>query len=436
MNAVDGVRDIQDDSSASRAGAAASHSVSRAWTAVALLTFIGTLNLADRFLPGILTEPIKHELQLTDTAIGLINGFGFLIVYAIMGIPIARLADKGAYGVVISACVAVWSLMTSLGGLAQNGWQLALTRMGVAIGESGSTPAAHAYISRNFPPHARALPLSVLTLSIPFAGTFGLMAGGLLGEAFGWRSAFLIMGGFGLLLVPLVLLVMGLRQQAAPRVATKSASVSGVLPLLRKRSYLAILLASAFIAVAGYAHNTFAPAFLVRAHGLTVGQVGVEYGIAIGLSGVIGALVTGRIADYLSHRDARWLLWAVIAMILILLPLTTMGYLIHERRAAIWLLSFSMIISTAWMAPVIAAVQRLTPIEDRATASAILLFVSAMLGSLGPVVTGMLSDAMLETHGAWSLGYALLLAPAMHVLSIVFYWIASRRFKEEMIEAD
>lgn len=417
------------------------HSSMRAWASVGLLTLVGTLNLADRFLPGILTEPIKQDLHLTDTAIGLINGVGFLIVYAIMGIPIARIADRGAYGLVISGCVAAWSLMTSLGGLAQNGWQLALTRMGVAVGESGSTPAAHAYISRNFAPDKRALPLSVLTLSIPFAGTFGLMVGGLLGQSFGWRSAFLIMGAFGLAFVPLILVVLGLRQPVGSqhesvRVRTKDEARAGILRLLRKRSYQAILLASAFIAVAGYAHNTFAPAFLVRAHGLSVGEVGVQYGIATGVAGAIGALITGRVADFLSRRDARWLLWCVIIMIMILLPFTTAGYLVVDQTLAIWLLSLSMIISTAWMAPVIAAVQRLTPMEDRATASAVLLFVSAILGSLGPVATGALSDAMQDTYGPWSLGYALLLVPCMHVLAIAVYWLASLRFTNEITQAD
>lgn len=408
----------------------------RAWSAVALLLVVGIVNLADRFLPGILTEPIKHDLHLTDTAVGLINGFGFLIVYAVMGIPIARLADRGLYGMVIAACMATWSVMTMVGGLAQSGWQLALTRMGVAVGEAGSTPAAHAYISRNFAPDRRAAPLAVLTLSTPLAGTAGLMGGGLLGQALGWRSAFFIIGGLGLLLAPLVLLALGPRQaRIGPATATQARlPAAGVVQLLKKRSYLLILLASAFIAVGGYAHTTFAPALLVRAHGMTLGSVGVEYGIAMGLSGVIGTLITGRIADRLSSRDPRWLLWTVAAMILVLLPFTTSGYLVENRHLAVGLLSLTMIISTAWMAPVVAAVQRLTPVNQRATASALLLFVSAILGSLGPVAAGMISDALLATHGAKSLGYALLIVPVTHVMAVLLYLLASRSFTAELIE--
>src|SRR5262249_37944948 len=151
----------------------------RRWAAVVLLTLVAILNYVDRFLPSVLAEPIKHDLALSDTAIGLINGFGFLVIYAVLGIPIARLADRGRQGVVIAACLGVWSAMTMLGGVALSGWQLALTRMGVAVGEAGSTPAAHAFIARSFPPARRAAPLAVLTLSAPLATMLALIAGGL-----------------------------------------------------------------------------------------------------------------------------------------------------------------------------------------------------------------------------------------------------------------
>ena len=131
----------------------------RAWAAVILLALVGTLNYADRFLPAVLAEPIKEDLALSDTAIGVINGFGFLVVYAVLGIAIARIADRGAFGLVISSCLALWGAMTMLGGAVQSGFQLALTRVGVAVGEAGSTPAAHAYVARNFPPERRAAPL-------------------------------------------------------------------------------------------------------------------------------------------------------------------------------------------------------------------------------------------------------------------------------------
>ncbi len=117
-------------------GSAGVHGPRRAWAAVGLLTLVGTLNYVDRFLPSVLAEPIKHDLALSDTAIGVINGFGFLIVYAVLGIAVARVADRGTYGAVIAACLTLWGSMTMLGGAVQSGFQLALTRVGVAVGEA------------------------------------------------------------------------------------------------------------------------------------------------------------------------------------------------------------------------------------------------------------------------------------------------------------
>lgn len=167
----------------------AEHSPSRAWTAVVVLALVGTLNYVDRFLPGVLAEPIKKDLALSDTAIGVINGFGFLVVYAVVGILIARIADRGLFGTVIAGCLTLWGSMTMLGGAVQSGFQLALTRVGVAVGEAGSTPAAHAYVARNFAPDKRSAPLAVTTMAIPLASAASLLGGGLLAESLGWRAA-------------------------------------------------------------------------------------------------------------------------------------------------------------------------------------------------------------------------------------------------------
>ena len=269
----------------------------RAWTAVLLLALVGTLNYIDRFLPAVLAEPIRLELALSDTAIGVINGFGFLVVYAVVGIAIARIADRGAFGLVISTSLTLWGAMTMLGGAVVSGFQLALTRVGVAIGEAGSTPAAHAYVARNFAPERRAAPLAVITLSIPLAGAASLMAGGLLAESFGWRTTFVMMGAISVLFAPLVLLVLGKRQAMPAATPGQNGHFRGAWELLKKPSYLAIVCAAACIAVAGYSVTTFAPAFLIRVHGMSLGEVGVQYGIAAAVTGILGLLLVGRLAD-------------------------------------------------------------------------------------------------------------------------------------------
>ena len=401
-----------------------------------LLAIVGTLNYADRFLPAVLAEPIKDDLVLSDTAIGVINGFGFLVVYAVLGLMIARIADRGAFGLVISACLTLWGAMTMLGGVVQSGFQLALTRVGVAVGEAGSTPAAHAYVARNFAPERRAAPLAVITLSIPLASAASLIGGGLLAESLGWRTAFVVMGAISVVFAPLVLFVLGRRQTMPVAPTGGEVRTAKAWDLLTKPSYVAIVAGAACISFAGYSLTTFAPAYLVRARGMSLGEVGVQYGVASGVAGILGLLVVGRIADRLSAKDPRWLLWLVAAMIAALLPFSVLAFLVESQLLCVWFLALSYVVGTAYMAPSIAAIQRLARVEQRATASAIFLFFGAIVGSAGPFLTGVISDALKADLGDMSLGRALLIVPVAQVAAIVCYVVASQRFVREIVDSD
>ncbi|MDG5483065.1 spinster family MFS transporter [Mycolicibacterium gadium] len=418
--------------------AAHTHSPRRAWAAVALLAVVGTLNYADRFLPAVLAEPIKNDLALSDTAIGVINGFWFLVVYAVIGLVIARIADRGAFGLVISTCLTLWGAMTVLGGAVQSAFQLALTRIGVAVGEAGSTPAAHAYVARNFPPERRAAPLAVISVSIPLASAASLIGGGLLAQTLGWRTAFVVMGAISVVFAPLVLLVLGRRQPmpVAAVPAGEGERTVKVLDLLKKPSYMGVVLGAAFISFAGYSLTTFAPAYLIRTREMTLGEVGVQYGIASGLAGIGSLLIVGRIADRLSARDPRWSLWLVAAVTALLVPFSVLAFVVENRTLCVWFIALSYVIGTAHMAPSIAAIQRLARTEQRATASAIFLFIGSMVGSAGPFLTGVISDALKADLGSMSLGRALLIVPAAQVIAIICYLLASRRFVDEMVESD
>jgi len=429
----------QDTAAAVRPTAEGTHTARRAWAAVVLLAVVGTLNYADRFLPAVLAEPIREELSLSDTALGVINGFGFLVVYAVLGLVIARIADRGAFGLVVSSCLTLWGAMTMLGGAVQSGFALALTRVGVAVGEAGSTPAAHAYVARNFVPQRRAAPLAVITLSVPLSSAASLIGGGLLAQFLGWRSAFVIMGAISVAVAPLVLLVLGRRQSmpSAPAVEARADAGSArtkVLDLLRKPSFVAIVLGQACISVAGYSLTAFAPAYLVRARGMELGDVGVHYGLATGLTGILGLLLVGRVADRLSARDPRWLLWLVAAMTSALVPFSVLAFVVGDTTVCIWFIALSYVIGTAHMAPSIAAIQRLARPDQRATASAIFLFVGSILGSAGPFLTGVISDALAADLGSLSLGRALLIVPVFQLVAIVCYLAASRRFTREIVD--
>jgi len=412
------------------------HSTHRAWAAVALLAVVGTLNYADRFLPAVLAEPIKNDLALSDTAIGVINGFWFLAVYAVLGLFIARIADRGAFGLVISTCLTLWGAMTMLGGAVQSAFQLALTRVGVAVGEAGSTPAAHAYVARNFPPERRAAPLAVITMSIPLASAASLLGGGLLAQSLGWRTAFVVMGAISVVFAPLVLVVLGRRQPmpVAQTPAGGEVQAAKVADLLKKPSFLAVVIGAAFISFAGYSLTTFAPAYLIRTREMSLGEVGVQYGLASGLTGILSLLIVGRVADRLSAKDPRWSLWLVAAMTAAMLPFSALAFVVENRTLCIWFIALSYVVGTAYMAPSIAAIQRLARAEQRATASAIFLFFGAMVGSLGPFLTGVISDALKTDLGTMSLGRALLIVPVAQVVAIICYLLASRSFMREIVD--
>ena len=173
--------------------------------------------------------------------------------------------------------------------------------------------------------------------------------------------------------------------------------------LLTKPSFVAIVAGAACISMAGYSLTAFAPAFLMRARGMSLGEVGVQYGVTSGLTGILGLLLVGRLADRLSSNDFRWLLWLVAAMTATMIPFSAMAFVVDNRSLAVLFISLSYV-GTAYMAPSIAAIQRLARAEQRATASAIFLFFSAIVGSAGPFLTGVISDALRPDLGNMALG--------------------------------
>ena len=173
---------------------------------LAVLTVVYVFNFVDRQLLVILQEPIKAELNLSDTQLGLLTGFAFALFYVICGIPIARWADKGNRRTIIALALTIWSVMTAMCGLAANYTHLLLARVGVGVGEAGGSPPAHSMISDIFKPKNRALALSVYSIGIYIGILIGFAAGGFLADAFSWRLAFFVVGIPGVALALLVLL--------------------------------------------------------------------------------------------------------------------------------------------------------------------------------------------------------------------------------------
>ncbi|MGB5324655.1 MAG: MFS transporter, partial [Pseudomonadales bacterium] len=294
--------------------------------ALAMLTIAYALNFIDRQILVILQESIKVDMGLSDVQLGLLSGFSFALVYITAGIPIAYWADRGNRRNIIALAVAVWSGMTALSGLAANYTQLLLARIGVGIGEAGGSPPAHAIISDYYPPHKRGGALAIYSMGLHFGILLGFLFGGLISEMFGWRMAFMAVGLPGVLFALVFYFVV----QEPERGRWETASQAAYKPTLREtmqllksyRSFWYIAAGTGFTAFVGYGNGNFAPSFLIRSHGFSVGEVGVILAFFGGGAGMIGALLGGFLADKLGTRDKRWYVWLPACASLLAVPLS------------------------------------------------------------------------------------------------------------------
>ncbi len=240
---------------------------------LALLVMAYTLNFVDRTIVGVVQQPMKVELGLSDTALGLIGGTAFAIFYSLMGLPIARIAERRGRRRIIVSAVTLWSLMTMACGIAGSFWQLFLLRVGVGIGEAGGTPAAHALIADLYPADRRARPIAIYSLGVPFGILLGAAGGGYLAEHFGWRATFVLAGLPGLLLAPLILLF-----AAEPRVGSSQRTpdlAQVATRLIRTPSFVHLAGGIVVASTAGYALLAFLPALLTRQFGFSLSAAGL-----------------------------------------------------------------------------------------------------------------------------------------------------------------
>ncbi len=405
----------------------------RALSVLLLLLIIGCVNYLDRVLPAILAEPIKHDLALSDTELGVVNGFGFLLIYAAASLPLAQMSDRGRYGLVITCALSLWSAMTALGAFVASGWQLMLSRMGVAVGEAAGMPASHAFITRNFPQDRQTAAISVFNLSLPLGSMAGFAIGGVVGQAIGWRQTFLAMGLFGLALAATAWFVMPRGTAQEPEAARQAnLSLFGFVPLLRKKSLVLILIGSALLGTGGYTATAFTPAFLMRSHDLSLAEAGLRFGIAGGIAAAVSLLLIGWLADRLSRRDPRWLPGSVAIMVLLALPFSLAALHLASANLAILALAINYVVPVAYSAPAAVALHRLAPLELRARMSAMLLLVTGLCGGFGPLIAGAISDYLTPTHGAAALGLALHIVPLAYLVGGLCYLAAMRHFPGEL----
>ena len=407
-----------------------------------LLVYI--LNFLDRQIINILAEPIKGELGLSDTQLGLLAGPAFAVFYAVLGIPIARYADNAKTNRVwlISVCLAVWSAMTALCGVAQNFVQLALARIGVGVGEAGCTPAAHSLIADSVPPEKRSSAIAFFGLGIPIGGLLGLIIGGVVNDQYGWRMALMLVGMPGILLAfVLPLLIRDPRRcadsahfnTAESPVKAKLSTKNAVREVFASKAYLYVFIAASFTAFLSYGKGLWTISFFIRSHGLSTTEAGLAMAVALGISGIIGTWLGGKMADVFGKRDKRHILTMPAIGMAIAAPILFAGYWAEDWRIAVALLILPTILNSAYYGPAYGCVQGLVRPEARAIAASLVVFGQNLIGlGMGPLLFGMLSDWLQPMAGDESVRWVLYGAAWLGLIPAFFFWRASLRLNAEL----
>jgi predicted MFS family arabinose efflux permease len=408
---------------------------------LALLALVSFFNYLDRMVMSILVEPIKQELGFSDAQLGMLTGFAFALFYATFGIPIARLADSKPRVAILSFCMALWSLMTAACGLAGNFVHMLLARIGVGVGEAGCVPSSHSLLSDYFPPERRAFALGVFQAGGSLGIMVGLMSAGYLADTLGWRWAFPAVGLPGVLFAAVAWLT--IREPKRGELEGKSkeevapmATGQAFRTLLGRPTYRQILIAYALGLFPIYGIAQWVPAFLVRNHEMSLSQVGVQFGFASGGGGMAGILLGALVSPLVIRNDRRWELWIPAVAYIVCIPLYAYAFLGTSTGAVMLVIFAAAFVAGFGIGPGMASVQTVSEPQLRATAIAMIMLFSAVLGQGGgPFAIGLLSDFLKPVLGtdAESLRWALVASLSIFVWSIVHFLLAARTMVRDAV---
>lgn len=411
------------------------------WYALGVLTAVFASSHVDRQIMGMLLEPIKLELGANDTQMGFLIGLTFAIFYATLGMPIAMLADRSNRRNIITAAIAIWSVMTVLCGAAANFVQLALARIGVGIGEAGSTPPSHSVISDLFDVQSRGTAMGIFALGVNFGLLIAYLGGGWLSEHYGWRFTFVAVGLPGLLIGALLYFTVQEptrgASDAAPAAPEEAPPFKEVARhMWNSHAIRHVVIGSSLAGFVGYGFVLWMPAFLVRSHGLSPSEVGYTLALMTGIIGGLGTFTAGRMADVLARRDERWRVWVVAIGKSAYVPFLAAVFLVEDFWWALALYTIPSFFGGFYLAPTFAVIQSLVSLRMRALASSITLFILNIIGlGFGPQLVGVMSDMFAPAYGNESLRMSLLVLSFLNLWCAFHYYLASRNLKRDLSEA-
>ena len=400
--------------------------------AVLLLAYI--FNFLDRQILGILATPIKASLHLTDAQFGALGGTAFALLYSLLGIPLALLADRTSRSAVIAAALAVWSGFTALCGTATGFWQLFLYRVGVGVGEAGGVAPSYALIADYFPTERRARALAIFSLGIPIGLGGGAFIGAHLAAWFGWRAAFVIMGVAGVLLAPILRWVV--KDAPRPLPISASAPLGSVFPMLaRKPAFWLLAFGASASSLCGYGLALWTPSILMRSFDLDLLEAGNFMATLVIIGGCAGVFAGGWFADRLGRGDRRWYAWLPAIAWLITAPTFVAGFFAPNLGLAWILLLIPNGLNILWLGPIVTAVQHLVPARMRATASASFLLINNLIGlGVGPLLIGSISDRLKSSFGTDALRYAAASCCAFYLLAALLLLLAAKPLRSAWVD--
>lgn len=410
--------------------------------ALALLTIAFMLSTVDRIIVSVLFEPIKDEFTLSDTQLGLLGGLTFGVFYAVLGIPLARYADRNDRRPLIAVCFILFSVMTAVSGLAAGFVTLALCRVLVAVGEAGVNPASQSIIADYYPRNERSFAMSVVVAGGNVGMVIGFLAAGYVSEHYGWRAAFYAVGIPGILLGLAVFLFLkepkrgaadGLPDHQPRSHATVQDAAKTMLgsPVLRQ-----LLFGFTISGMVMYSILQWLPSYFGRVHELPQGRVGLIMAMFFGVIGAIGTLLGGRLNDMLNRRRDDLGIKMVALSQAAAAPLLVIGYLSPALPVSLAFLMLPMLVFTFYLGPSQAALQTYAPTAMRSMVAALKMLAINLIGvSLGPLFVGIISDALAPTTGPQSLAIALSCITLLSFWSATHYWLAGRAMLAQQQQA-
>ncbi len=403
-----------------------------------LLTLIASLNFLDRTVLSLLLEPIKQDLDLSDSQLGFLTGFAFASFYAIAGIPLARWSDRGNRNTIIFLTTGLWSALVSLSGFVTSFTQLLLVRVGVAVGEAGTMPAAQSIIADYFKRDERPRAMAIYWMCNPLSVILGFMGGGLLAQHFGWRITFMAIGIPGVLIA--ILAKLTLRE---PRLQSISSTKSHI-PVVAQPTFMEVLhtlwqhpsfrhllvaFCLGFFFIVGSA--VWIPSFFRRIHGLEIDVLGAWLALAYGAGGLLGASLGGYcFTRFAAGREG--LQFRTTALFYVICALIYAAVYFSSHYMALALIGIAEIFFSMCLGVIYSGIQSLSNDRMRSVTIALMFLMANLIGlGCGPMLVGVLSDALASRYGDDSLRYALLLmAPG-------FAWTGFHLWKTgSTIEAD